>query len=138
MTAKQYLKRLGSLQLNIEKLTAEIAARRARLENPSLKISSDRVQSSVGGDKFADAIAALVDMEREQQQKVLQYEAERSRAVELILSMENERQARLLYDHYVEGKPLKALAREYAYNYHWLCHLHGQALRSFEKKISGS
>ena len=63
MTAKQYLKRLGSLQLNIEKLTAEIAARRARLENPSLKISSDRVQSSVGGDKFADAIAALVDME---------------------------------------------------------------------------
>lgn len=134
MTAKEYLRRLGRLQLNIEKLTAEIEARRARLEAPAMPNLSEKVQSSIGGDRFADAIAHIVDAEIERQQKILAYEAERDRIVEQILDLEDARQARLLYDHYVLGKPLKDLAREYSYDYYWLCHLHGQALQTFSEK----
>ncbi len=134
MTAKEYLRKLGKLQLNIEKLTAEIEARRSRLEAPAMPNLSEKVQSSIGGDRFADAIAHIVDAEKERQQKILAYETERDQIVNEILGLDDARQARILYDHYVLGKPLKVLAREYSYDYHWLCHLHGRALQTFSEK----
>ena len=30
--------------------------------------------------------------------------------------------------------PLKDIAEEYHYNYYWICHVHGLALKSFSEK----
>lgn len=134
MTAKQYLSRLSKIQLHIEKLTAEVEAMRTRLESPFMLNTSEKVQSSIGGDRFAELVATIVDAEQKRQEELLRYQVMRDRIVDQILALDNEQQARLLYDHYVVCKPLTDIAEEYHYNYYWVCHLHGLALQSFTEK----
>ena len=134
MTAKQYLSTLAKIQLHIEKLTAEVEGMRARLESPAMLNSSEKVQSSVEGDRFAGLVAQIVDAERERQEKLLRYQVMRDRIVSEILSLDNEQYSRVLYDHYVACKPLKDIAEEQHYNYYWVCHIHGLALQSFSEK----
>lgn len=134
MTAKQYLSGLAKIQLHIEKLTAEVEAMRTRLESPTMLSTSEKVQSSIEGDRLSALVAQIVDADRRRQEQLLRYQVMRDKIVEQILGLENEQQARLLYDHYVACKPLKDIADEYHYNYYWICHLHGQALQTFSEK----
>lgn len=134
MTAKQYLSGLARIQLHIEKLTAEVEEMRARLEAPAMLKTSERVQSSVEGDRLSELVAQIVDADRKRQEELLKYQIMRDNIVTQILGLEDTQQARLLYDHYVEQKPLKDIAEEYHYNYYWICHVHGLALKSFSEK----
>lgn len=133
MTAKQYLRQLTKLELNIRILSEEIEERRTRLESTAAPVLGDKVQTSPGGDRFADAIVRMADKDLQRRNLVYVYEELRDRIVDQILSMENENQQRVLYERYVRQRSLCDIAEEMAYSYYRICHIHGEALVAFAR-----
>lgn len=134
MTVKQYLRQLSKLQTNIDILSSELEERRTRLESTAAPPLGDKVQTSPGGDRFADAIAAMADKDIQRRELIYIYEELRARIVDQILALDNELQQRVLYERYVHGKQLRVIALELHYSYDRICHVHGEALISFAKK----
>lgn len=137
MTAKQYLRQLRKLERNILILTEEIEQRRSSLTSTSAPIAGDKVQTSPGGDRFADLIAALADIELQQETLIGIYHSMRAEMVSQILSLDNDMQVTVLRSRYLLGKSLRIVAQETHYSYERICHIHGEALAAFTKKYPG-
>lgn len=137
MTAKQYLRQLRKLERNIRILTEEIEQRRSSLTSTSAPIAGDKVQTSPGGDRFADLIAALADIELQQETLIGIYHSMRAEMVNQILSLDNDMQVTVLRSRYLLGKSLRIVAQETHYSYERICHIHGEALAAFTKKYPG-
>lgn len=135
MTAKQYLRQIRKLQRNIDILTEEIEERRAKLTSTSSPVLGDRVQTSPGGDRFADLIAALADKELEQEELVYKYQIMRLTMIEQITSLDTDVQVAVLRGRYLQGKALRRIAEEMHYSYDRICHIHGEALAAFAAKF---
>lgn len=131
MTAKQYLRQLTKLELNIRILTDELEERRTRLTSTAAPPLGDKVQSSPRGDAFAAAMAAIADKDIQRQELVFIYEQQRDRIVGQIIELPNPLQARVLYDRYVRNRTLVQIADATHYSYTRICHVHGQALADF-------
>lgn len=136
MTAKQYLRQLSKLELNIRILTDELEERRTRLTSTAAPPLGDKVQSSPRGDAFAAALAALADKDLQRTELIYTYEILRERIVEQILGLDNVVQSRVLYDRYVQGKRWDDIAEELYYSRQHVCRIHGSALVEFAKKYS--
>lgn len=134
MTPKQFLRQLRKIAANIEVLQEELTRLRSRLESTTVQLSTDRVQTSQTGDRFADAIADLADKELYYMDMVEEYERLRQRIVDLILGMDNPIHVQVLYGRYVKGRSLSAIANELAYSYDRIKHVHGEALQAFDEK----
>lgn len=134
MTAKQYLRQLTKLELNITILTEELEERRTRLTSTAAPPLGDKVQSSPKGDVFASMMAALVDKELQRAELIYAYERQRDTIVEQILGMENPTQAEVLYLRYVKGQRWDVIADAMHYNRQHVCRIHGNALVEFAKK----
>ncbi len=134
MTAKQYLRQLSKLQQRINILKDEIDERRTRLESTTAPVLGDRVQTSPGGDRFADAIAILADKDLQRQELVWIYENMRDKIVDQILELENVSQSKVLYERYVHCKRWETIADEMYYSLQHIFHIHGAALVAFYEK----
>lgn len=135
MTAKQYLRQLSKLELNIKILTDELEERRTRLTSTAAPALGDKVQSSPRGDAFAAAVAALADKDRKRTEMIYVYEQMRDRIVEQILGLDNVTQSQVLYERYVRRQSLRVIADEMVYSYDRICHIHGEALVAFSKRF---
>lgn len=132
MTAREYLAQLRRLQRNISILHEEIERYRARLESTSAPLKPDKVQSSIKGDRFADAIAELADADLQRQELCLIYEALRDRIVKQILDVPVELWEAILYQYYVKGLSLQRIAELEHYSYAYVRQMHRSALMFFE------
>lgn len=138
MTVKQYLRQIMKAQLHIDILREEIEARRTALTSTASPVLGDRVQTSPGGDRFADLIAVLADKEAQLEWELMDFIDLRDRIIHQILGIDNVIQSRVLYDRYVQNKFLKDIAREQSYSYDRICHIHGEALQHFFQKYKDS
>lgn len=134
MTARLYLRQLPLLQLRIDRLHEDLERRRARLESTTKPLSADIVQTSPGGDRFADAIAALADKDLQYEALLEIYEEFRQRITSQILGMESDLHIKVLLGRYVDGKSLAALADEMYYSRGYIRQVHTLALAAFELK----
>ncbi len=134
MTAKHYLRQLWRLQRNIEILAEEIEIRRTSLTSTTAPVFGDRVQTTPGGDRFADLMAALADKELEQEELIYQYRLMRARILEEIMALDNEMQVVVLRSRYLNRETLRKIAEENHYSYDRICHIHGEALLAFAAK----
>jgi hypothetical protein len=133
MTAKQYLRQLTKLELNIRILSEEIEERRSRLTSTAAPILGDRVQTSPK-DVFASMMAALADKEVAQADLILTYERMRDEIVAQILGLDDAVQGRVLYERYVHYKRWDVIAEEMNYTVQRIFQIHGNALVAFAVK----
>lgn len=137
MTASQYLKQLRRIRANIQVLECEIEFRRTKLESTSKPITSDRVQTSVHGDRFADMMAALADKEVQLEDMLWAYSRLRDKIVREILELEaTPLQVLILHGYYAEGKTLTQIASEQHYSNVHIWQQHAVALDAFEAQYS--
>lgn len=133
MTAKQYLRQLTNLELNIRILSEEIEERRSRLTSTAAPILGDRVQTSPK-DVFASMMAALADKEVAQADLILIYEQKRDEIVSQILGLDDAVQGRVLYERYVQCKRWEVIADGMHYSIQRIFQIHGNALVAFALK----
>lgn len=131
MTAKQYLRQLARIELNIRIITEELEERRTRLTSTAAPTLGEKVQSTPRGDAFAAAMAAIADEDLRRQELLWIYEQKRDEIVAQIIAMPNTLQARVLYDRYIQNRTLVQIAEATNYSYTRICHVHGQALADF-------
>lgn len=135
MTAKQYLRQLERINLTITQKQIQLDELRAIGGGyKAIDYAADRVQTSPH-DSMAAMIAKWVDLDREIADIIDQYVDTKNRIINEIHLLPDSRYVSILYKRYVELKPFTAIADEMAYDYKWVCKLHGNALQAFDRLV---
>lgn len=137
MTAKQYLSQIRLLDIKIGQRIEELTEMRARVSIlTGIDYSKDRIQvTPTTGNKqiedmvdFERKIYGLIEKERDLKHKVIGQ----------IQELENPTYVDLLFRRYVECNSFEKIACDMGYAYNYVCTLHGEALKAFDKVLNFS
>jgi hypothetical protein len=136
MTAKEYLMQLQFLDKKIHNKLSEVYQLRALATSASVAIGSDKVQTSKQKDRMGDAIANIVDKEREANREIKRFLIKKKEIISVIETTENLNHYDLLFKRYVEYKTLRMIQNEMGYSLQHVKRMHKEALDEI-KKIKG-
>lgn len=96
--------------------------------------SKDRVQTS-GSGAGNKQIEKMVDLEATIKQMICDTAELRNTAINQIQTLTNVQHVEILYKRYIECKSFETIASEMYLSYYRACHLHGDALQSFQQTV---
>lgn len=132
MTAKEYLGQLRKCSVRMAIIREDVMRLRSRLESVTVSMS-EKVQTSPK-DSFAETMAKLIDRQMELERMCEDYDILMVHILDEILDMPNEIYSSILYKKYATGLSLGEIAGILHYSVDRVKHLHGEALRAFEKQ----
>ena len=135
MNVKDFLNKIRKIDLLIDIKLKEMSALRDRLTNVTANTEKERVQTSMQGDKFADTISKIVDLENEINSDIDVLVEYKNQARKLIEKLDNDIYKVILYDRYFRGCTFEEIAVEISYSWRWTCKLHGRALQKLNEII---
>lgn len=138
MRAKEYLSQIELLQVKIDqKRQRARECREMVLSSGGFDYSRERVQTSASGGQIEDQVIRFLELEAEINESLIVLEQRKEQIVGEIHNMSNANHIKILYKRYVECKNLTQVAYEMQYSYDRIRHMHGTALKEFEKmKVS--
>lgn len=136
MNVKDFLNRIKKIDLLIDVKLKELSALKDRLTNITVNTEREKVQTSMVGDKFADTIAKIVDLENEINTDIDVLVDYKSQARKLIERLDDDVQKVILYDRYFRGCTFEEIAVGIGYTWRWTCKLHGRALQKLNEIIT--
>lgn len=135
-SAQEFLKQVRLYDIHINNKLEE----KARLEALALKITSawggEHVSGSGNQDKLGDAIAKLVDMEREIDRAVDAFVDKKNEVKAILEKIQNADQLEVLYKVYIQYESLEKVACEMNMTYRNACYIHGRALQTVEALLA--
>lgn len=134
MTAKEYLSQIRKSDNQINNKLAEISRLREMAMSITSTLKEDVVQTSSNGDKLADTIAKIVDLENEINADVDKLVDTKKEIMSIIDTLE-EPFCDLLYKRYLHYMTWEEIAVAMHYTYQWVCELHGRALLKVKELI---
>lgn len=135
MTTKRYLKQIERYDRLIKNKCIEIERLEALLSSiPALPYDKDKIISSGSQDKLGDDVAKLFDEKAELERLLNVFTVKRTRIIEQIESMPDNKHMIVLSMLYLECKELWEVPNETNYTYSYVKKLHSNALRDFEKR----
>lgn len=141
MTAKEYLAQVKTLSFYVNEKYNDIKELRAKITFLSaIDYSAVKVQTSnTGKDRNLELIERLADVEAEFGRAAIKAANKKALILDQINALPDDRYREILNRRYIKFQALEKIAVEMSYNYHWICHLHGEALQAFDKAycISG-
>lgn len=105
------------------------------MTNITVNSERERVQSSMYGDKFADTIARIIDLEDSVNNDIDVLVKYKELARKLIEKLDDEIYKVILYDRYFRGCTFEEIAVGIGYSWRWTCKLHGRALQKLNEII---
>ena len=134
MTAKRYLQQLRTLNIKIQQREEQIRELKSKaMGSGSLTSDSERVQTSISGDKMSENVSRYLDLQAEVEELLASYAETKNEIITAIQKLEDPRYIEILYKRYVGFETFDRIACDMNYNYTWICELHGQALLEFQK-----
>lgn len=128
--AQKYLKQVRRLDININSLLEQVA----HLKAMTLKITTTLKQDAGSGggnqDKIGDAIAKIVDLEAEINQRIDEYVDKKREICAVIEQVDNADQVDVLHKRYLLHEPWEQIALEMCCTYRNVCYIHGRALQA--------
>lgn len=137
MTSKEYLQQIRADDLRIEQKIKEyesLMSRKASLVGMDYTV--DRVQTSPDGTGFTKIVDRLVDLQQEINDDIDAFCDSQHKKISEIHKLSKPEYIEVLFKRYVEGQALEQIAADMGYSYHWCCHMHGEALKEFEKSAT--
>lgn len=136
MTAKDYLREIRKIDLLIDqKITEYDALRSGRSYVGGMDYAKDRVQTSPEGTGFARLSDKLTDLQREIDREIDEWSDTRHERINQIQRLARPEYVDILFRRYVKYQSFESISSELRYSYNYVCNLHGEALREFEKKV---
>jgi DNA-directed RNA polymerase specialized sigma subunit len=135
MNVKNFLNKIRKIDLLIDTKLEEVSALRDRLTNITVNTEHERVQTSMQGDKFADTIAKIIELEEKVNADIDLLVNYKSRASELIEKLDDDILKVILYKRYFEGRTFEEIAVTINYSWRWTCKLHGRALQKLNEFV---
>lgn len=134
LRAKEYLKRLKTLDLVIRNKQEELRTLRASLDGTGAGLGG-----SGGGGKteggFVCGIVRIDELERQINEEIALFVSEKHRIISEINMLEDPRYVSVLHKLYAEFKRIDDVAAETGYSSSHIKKIHNEALRLFEKMI---
>ena len=115
MTTKQYLGQINRLDKAIDNKLEEIDRLREMATSISISADPNKVQTSGEQDKLGEAIAKIVDLERETYELVQRYIFIRTKIINQIDELAETEDYELVYKYFVNLNTKKGIAQEM----HW-------------------
>ncbi len=134
MTSKEYLQQIRADDLRIEQKIKEyesLLSRKASLVG--MNYTAERVQTSPDGSGFTKIVDRLVDLQQEINDDIDAFCDSQHKKISEIHKLSKPEYIEVLFKRYVEGQALEQIAADMGYSYNWCCHIHGEALKEFEK-----
>lgn len=138
MTAKEYLQQVYKINQKIKRLTKrrdDIRADMFSIGSPAGHMDTDRVQTSLSGDKMLNLIAKVDALERDILEEISQLTDTKNTICRQIERVRDERYKNILFQRYVLLKSWEAIAVDLDYHIKWVYKLHGEALQAFKREI---
>jgi hypothetical protein len=132
MDAKIYLRQVELLDIKITNKLIE----RQQWKDIALGITSsiggDKVQSSTGQSKMADAVVKCIDMESEIDALVDCLITTKRDVIATIERLDNPTEYNVLHKRYIQFLSLQEIADDYNKEYSWVTTTHGRALKNVQ------
>lgn len=135
MTTKQYLSRFQRINQEIDGNLAEIFRLKTMAMSITVAQKDVNVQSSGESDRMASAVAKIVDLEREIDEKIDGMKVSREKMISQIAQIDNDMEYTVLYQHYIQNLTFEKIAENSNYSIRHIFRVHGNALQSFEQKF---
>ena len=129
MTAKEFLNKIRDIDLLIDEKLADVQELRDRLTNITANCEGERVQTSKLGDKFADTIAKIVDLENELQVCITQGIRCRREFEEIISKLTSPQEYEVMHRHYVQFQSFGRIAKEMHFSKSAIAKIHKRILQ---------
>lgn len=134
MTAKEYLSQLKILDIKInQRLRQKEELKEIMYSIPAVNTENERVSGGVK--RNYNKVDKYTDMEREIDKIIDQFVDLKHKIVGEIQLLNNPLFMDILYKRYVEFKGLELISVEMCYNYNYIRHMHGIALKKFDETI---
>ena len=136
MTAKEHLQSVYSIQQKIRRLQNRREDLRADLYSigsPTGQLDSERVQTSISGDRMAELVARVDEAERDIVAELKDLIVAKDKISQEIERVPNENYKQLLFDRYILCLKWEKIALDRDKGIRWIYRMHGKALNSFEK-----
>lgn len=133
-SAKAYLRNILRLDAYIEGKLRENEDLHAMATRITPMMKEDVVSGGGGqGDKIADAVAKIVDLQEEINRAIDQYADAKREAAHLLEKLKDPRHYTILHGRYILDQPFEDLAKKIDYSLRGTFYLHGRALQAFQK-----
>lgn len=131
MTAKEYLSQIRVIDEAIKSKSKQLKSLAdSLLLIQSQDISSERVQTSAKLDaSFTKNVETITELESQ----IIELNAQMSKIIDKIYSLDDLLQIKVLCKHYVDGKNLRRVSDELEYTYDWVKKIHAKALGNIEQ-----
>ena len=133
MTAKEYLRQIELLNAKISRRQKQIDELHALAEGNGSPSLSERVQTSMDGDKMSDAVSKYVDLESELEEMVCDLMVLKNRIIGEIEELDDVRYVQILEKRYVDCMTFEQIAVDMHMDIRHIFRLHGYALLKFER-----
>ena len=135
MTAKDYLKDIRKLDLEIQTLQEQISLLRKNAEGLRAMELSDMPKGGRGKD-LSDYVAEIADLQMVCVQHVSELIMKKQDAIERIMSIDGSELRNVLLLRYIQCKEWDEIADKLQYNLRTIFRLHGEALKEFGDVVS--
>ncbi len=133
MTAKEYLFKMQRLQFIIKQKQERIKEMRESVSTVrAVRFDLEKVQGGGHTDKIGEAVAKIVDLEKEVENDIINLMYRQHEIIGQIHKLDNLNYMMLLFKRYYEGKDFKIIAHEMNLAYDYIKCLHKPALKAFE------
>lgn len=134
MTAKDYLRRIRGMELDLRTIEGEIVELETALTKVTPSYQTDGwVNSSSSNDKMTNGVCKLIAKKREYEKAWYALIDERDRAERMLYQMDNRLHATVLWEHYVKAKNFEYIAVKLNISYRTLMRVHGYGLEEFRR-----
>ncbi len=132
MEAKVFLKQVEKADLQIKNKLIEQQQWKDIALGITANMDGERVRSSGGKSKMAEAVERCVDMEAEIDSLVDNLINLKKEVIQVIEQLDSPTEYNVLHMKYIQYIPLQEIADQYGYDYGWATTTHGRALRSVQ------
>lgn len=134
--AQIYLERIKWLDVLIDSKLEELSKLDSMVHRVTPVMNTTGGGSASGNpDRYGDAIAKIVDLQKEINRDNDEFIELRKEASELLKRISNPEQYKVLHKKYVMYESFETIAVEMKYSYRHICNIHGRALQAFEKVL---
>lgn len=135
MTAKEYLREIRTLDKRVDQKRREFdTLRKGRTYVGGMDYSQERVQTPTGLG-FTGLSDKLADMQQDINDDIDEFNDMRHARIDQIQQLSKIEYMDILFRRYVQYQSFETIASEMRYTYNYVCNLHGEALREFERKF---
>jgi len=134
MTTKVYLGQIRKYDRMINNKLADIYRLKTMAMSMTIEPQADKVQTSGAQDKLGDAVAKIVDLEKEIDRLVDIYVDKRNVIIGQIDALENDEYRDVLTQRFVLCKPFDEIYEEIGMSRRKMFYVYEEAMRFFEKE----